>query len=70
MSLAVVKQRRGVLIAHTVQSHGSVDVRIVTTHNVAGGNIDHVFTLIGQQTSGSVALDGDRGPSGEKDSIL
>lgn len=66
----MVKHQSGVFIAHAVERHGAVDVRVVAADDVARGHVDDVLALVGQEALYRAAVEADRRPSGEEDSIL
>ena len=70
MTLPMVKEDGPVLVTHAEQRHGAMDVRIVTSHNVAGGHIDDVLTLVGQKAPDRVVLQAEGRPAGEEDAVL
>lgn len=70
MALAVVEEGCGVLVAHGEESHGTTDIGVVAADNVAGGDVDHVLTLVGEEGGDLVVSQADRGPAGEEDGTL
>lgn len=69
--LSVVEQLGRVLVAHAEEGHGAVNVGVVAADYVAGGNVDEVLALVGEQTMHLVVVvESHRRPPGEKDCIL
>jgi hypothetical protein len=48
VTLAVIKEDRGILVTHAVERHGALDVWIVASDDMARGNIDDVLALVCQ----------------------
>lgn len=70
MSLAVIKQRRGLIIANAKQCHSPMNIRIITTNYMAGGNVDKVLTLVRKDTFHPSIDETKRGPPRKEDGML
>lgn len=70
MAFPVVKQRRIVLVADTVQGHCAVEVWVQTADNVACRDVDHVFAFVCKDGLDLAIFDLAGWPTGKKYAIL
>lgn len=50
VTLSVIKEDRCIFITHAVERHGTLDVWIIASDDMASGNINDILTLVCQQT--------------------
>lgn len=68
--LPMIEQYRRIIITHTEQCHRPMNIRIITTNDVACGNIDQILTLIRKDAFHIVIDETKRGPPRKEDGML
>lgn len=70
VSLAVIEQLRGVLVAEVEQRHAASNVGVRAADNVARRNVDDIVALVGQKAAHLAILNLQRRPASQEDCSL
>lgn len=70
MPTPVVEKISCVFVAHGIESHGAVDVRIIAAYDVACRDVDHIFAFIGEDDLAISSFQRQRRPPGKENGAL